>query len=257
MNKVIGMLVIAAGLVIANEVYFGTLKFDPIPLLIPKIIPPIPVIPDIAPLPTPKPKRPWGTDLEGSVESITLGGQIAPDGSTPLQIDYPLSQHISNIGSRVDGAGMCVMSSIEMAARWANLETVRGLRSWCANKPGGGYPSKVDKQLKEYSQSIAINTPEYVQYEGKELDLLRLALKTGRMPAVTYAGRDKVRYSGTIAHMVCLAHLDEKWAAIWDNNGTAGELIWMTPDEFKSRWTNGNNGWAFVWLAPPPPPVPR
>lgn len=254
MNKVIGMLILAVGLIAANEVYFGNLKFDPIPLLRPKIVPPIPlpIKPD-----EPKPKRPWGTDLEGSVESITLGGSVAPDGSTPLQIDFPLTQHISNIGSHVDGAGMCVMSSIEMAGRWQNLEQVRGLRNWCANKPGGGYPSKVDKQLKEYSQVQKINTPEYVQYEGKELDLLKLALKTGRFPAVTYSGRDKVRYSSTIAHMVCLAHLDDKWAAIWDNNGTAGELIWMTPEEFKSRWTNDSNGWAFVWLAPPPPPVPH
>lgn len=253
MNKIIGMLVLALGLIAANEVYFGRMKFDPIPLLRPKVTPIAPDVPEVPP----KPRRPWGTDLEGSVESITLGGPIAPDGSTPLQIDYPLTQHISNIGSHVDGAGMCVMSSIEMAARWQNLEILRGLRNWCANKPGGGYPSKVDKQLKEYSQAQSINTPEYVQYEGKELDLLRLALKTGRFPAVTYSGRDKVRYSSTIAHMVCLAHLDDKWAAIWDNNGTAGELIWMTPGEFKSRWTNDGNGWAFVWLAPPPPPVPR
>lgn len=253
MNKLIGMLILAIGLITANEVYFGRMKFDPIPLLRPKVTPaPVPVFPD-----TPKPKRPWGTGLEDSVESITLGGSIAPDGSTPLQIDFPLTQHIPNIGSHVDGAGMCVMSSIEMAGRWQNLEQVRGLRNWCATKPGGGYPSKVDKQLKEYSQAQKINTPEYVQYEGKELDLLKLALKTGRFPAVTYSGRDKVRYSGTIAHMVCLAHLDDKWAAIWDNNGTAGELIWMTPEEFKARWTNDSNGWAFVWLAPPPPPVPH
>ena len=205
--------------------------------------------------PKPKPKRPWGRVEQGSVESITLGSTKSPNGKE-IQIDFPLSQHIENIGSHVDGAGMCVMSSIEMAARWQNLEPLRGLRDWCAKQPGGGYPSKVDKQLREYFSKINQNH-DYVQYEGTDLSILRLALKTGRFPAITYAGRDKVRYSGSIAHMVCLAHLDDEYAAIWDNNGKPGELIWMTPDEFKSRWIEGGSGWAFVWIAPPPPPVPH
>lgn len=205
----------------------------------------------------PKPKRPWGNPGNASVEAITLGGTTAPNGK-PVQIDFPLSQHITNIGSHADGAGMCVMSSIEMAARWQNLELLRGLRDWCAKQPGGGYPSKVDKQLKEYFSKIGEHYvhPDYVQYEGTDMSILRLALRTGRFPAVTYAGRDRVRYQSTIAHMVCLCHLDDEIAGIWDNNGTPGEIIWMSADEFKTRWVDGGTGWAFVWIAPPPPPVP-
>jgi len=210
---------------------------------------PEPKVPD-------KPKRPWRSTKEDSVESITLGGKIAPDNQTQIQIDFPLGEHIENIGSHVDGAGMCVMSSIEMASRWQNLEKLRGLRDWCAKQPGGGYPSKVDKQLQEYFKKLG-ETKEYVQYEGSDISILRVALATGRFPAVTYAGRDKVRYSGTIAHMVCLAHLDEQYAAIYDNNGKPGEIIWMSPEEFKSRWLYDGSGWAFIWLAPPPPPVPN
>jgi hypothetical protein len=210
--------------------------------------------PKPAPPDKPKPKRPWGNPAQPSVEGITLGGKIAPNNS-PVQIDFPLSQHISNIGSHVDGAGMCVMSSIEMAARWQNIESLRGLRDWCAKQPGGGYPSKVDRQLQEYFKKLGQGF-DYVQYEGTDLSLLKTALRTGRFPAVTYAGRDKVRYSGTIAHMVCLCHLDDSVAGIWDNNGTPGEIIWMSTEDFKSRWTDGGTGWAVVWIAPPPPPPP-
>lgn len=215
-----------------------------------------------------KPMLPWRrqeeeleeAEIESRIplETISLGGKIAPDNQTEIQIDFPLSEHIKNIGSKVDGAGMCVMSSIEMAARWSNMERLRGLRDWCAQEPGGGYPEKVDRQIEKYAKKVLNSEkPDYIQYEGKDSQILKTALETGRFPAVTYSGRDRVRYSGSIAHMVCLAHLDDKWAAIWDNNGTPGELIWMTPQEFMTRWTDGSSGWAFIWISPPPPPLPR
>lgn len=183
---------------------------------------------------------------------------MAPDGTTQLKVDFPVSQHIDNIGSHVDGFGMCVMSSVEMAGLWANLEQMRGLRDWCAKQPGGGWPEKVDKQLKEFCGTHNMNTPGYIQYEGTDTTVLRMSLDTGRFPAVTYSGNDKVRYPRSIAHMVCLAHLDDNWACVWDNNGKRGELIWMTPNEFFERWQGPEkSGWAFVWLAPPPPPVPH
>ena len=205
--------------------------------------------------------RPFSpADNEPPIEgfgSISLGGRIAPDKKTELQIDFPLLEHIPNIGSKVDGLGMCVMSSIEMSARWANLESLRGLRDWAAKQPGGGWPGKVDKQLEAYFKEFNLPSTVYLQYEGKDLQMLRVILDGGRFPSVTYSGRDKVRYSSRIAHMVCLAHLDSNFAAIWDNNGNPGELLWMTPKEFSDRWLDGSSGWAFVWIAPPPPPVPR
>ena len=42
-----------------------------------------------------------------------------------ITCDLPLSEMIRNIGSKLDGAGMCVFSSIEMAARWQGLEEWR------------------------------------------------------------------------------------------------------------------------------------
>ena len=52
---------------------------------------------------------------------------------------------------------MCVMSSLEMAARWANLEQLRGLRDWCAQQPGGAYPAEVDKQLPQGTLSLVLS----------------------------------------------------------------------------------------------------
>lgn len=191
------------------------------------------------------------------VGKISLGGYEAPDG-TKVQIDFPLTEDIRNIGSRVDGYGMCVMSSIDMASRWENLEDIKGIRDWAAKYPGGGYPKKVDNQIKQYCKEKGIKVPPYLQYQGSDLEVLKRCLKTYRIASITYAGNDGVRYNTNIAHMVNLVHLDDKWAAIYDNNGTPGKLIWMSPKEFKERWTGGKgdsgNGWAFFWLAPPPPP---
>jgi hypothetical protein len=84
---------------------------------------------------------------------------------------------------------------------------------------------------------------------------LELALKTDRMPAVTYDGRDGF-YGESVAHMVDLAHLDSTRAAIIDNN-RPGHWVWMTRDQFVSRWRSNNGGWAVVLLDPPPPPYTR
>jgi hypothetical protein len=115
---------------------------------------------------------------------------------------------------------------------------------------GGGYPSKVEKMLAKYCDGA-----QYLQYEGSDPALIKLALTTGRMPSVTYGYSP--RYTGKIAHMVNAVHLTEKWAAILDNN-FPGETKyeWMSPAEFKKRWVSGGGGWAVVVIAPPPPPMP-
>jgi hypothetical protein len=201
---------------------------------------------------------PWRSDSlddENLVGKISINRDKAPDG-TPVKISFPIEEDIRNIGSYKNGYGMCVMSSIEMASRWANLVEFRGLRNWCAKEAGGGYPKKVDDQIARFAKEFEVEeAPSYLQYEGDDLEFLKLVLKTYRMAAVTYSGRDGVRYKGPIAHMVCLVHLDDDWAAIYDNNGKPGDLLWMTPREFKDRWLGGGNGWVFVWTAPPPPPA--
>lgn len=227
--------------------------------------PPAPSVPAPAPPPAPpaKPRpapRPWESGRapvggEG-VGKISLGGGVSPDGKVEITTELPLDQRMRNIGSHVDGAGMCVSTSMTHQARWQNMREWVQFRDWCAKFPGGGYPSKMEKQVKQFSAEKGLSVPAYIQYEGTDTAILKLALATGRMPSVTYSGRDGVRYRGTIAHMVNLVHLDDQWAAIMDNNGKPEDLIWMSPEEFKDRWTSGGGGWAFIWLTTPPPPPP-
>lgn len=189
---------------------------------------------------------------------VSVGGPTSPDGKTEVACDLPVDQRIRNIGSHADGAGMCVASSWEMSMRYQGLDTMRGFRDWCAKSPGGGYPEKLDRQVRQFCQEKGVPVPDYVQYEGRDPAVLRTALKTGRLASVTYGGRDGVRYKGPIAHMVCLAHFDDQWACVLDNNAVGeNELLWMSPDDFVQRWADQGGGWAVVFLAPPPPAAPH
>lgn len=249
--------------------------------------PPPPVCPGPncpAPSPSPdkpRPRRPWGEGAElivppreatatvearlASVGAIKLGGGVCPfDNATEIQVDLPVDrrQRMRNIGSKYDGAGMCVMSSTEMAADWSGQHDLIGIRDWAAQFPGGSYPSKHAKQIAEYAKQKKITEPPYLQYEGGDPAIIKAALESGRLPCITYSGRDGVRYRGPIAHMVTCCYYDDTFngneglACILDNNGPADELIWMNKKEFLSRWAPGGHGWVFLWLAPPPPPPP-
>ncbi|HYE77938.1 MAG TPA: hypothetical protein VEI97_08130 [bacterium] len=178
----------------------------------------------------------------------------------PLDVDLPQQDHMQNIGSKVDGAGMCVMSSIEMAARWAGLEEYRGLRDWCAREPGGGYPSKVDQQLAAYAKSKGLPPPQYVQYEGPDPGpVIEAALKSGRMACITYGWSPRYPGQSYIAHMVSCVKASGRFSVVLDNNypGEA-RYEWMDRDELTRRCKfPQSTGWVFVWTAAPPPPSPR
>jgi hypothetical protein len=175
-----------------------------------------------------------------------------------LTCDLPAKEHLKNIGSAVDGQGLCVMSSIEMAARWQGLEQMRGLRDWCAKQPGGAYPAKVDQQLRVFCAARHIAVPPYLQYEGGDpRPILDLCNRTGRMTCMTYGYSP--RYRGPVAHMTCCAKFGSRWAVCLDNNFPGDQSYeWMTLEELVRRvkYSSGS-AWLFVWLAPPPPPVPH
>ena len=177
-----------------------------------------------------------------------------------LAADLPGREHIKNIGSRLDGAGMCVFSSVEMAARWQGLESFRGWRDWCAqNYRGGGYPSKVDALVKVWCQKKGIAIPPYVQYEGRDpKPILELCDRTGRMACITY-GYSPRYGGGTIYHMTCCPKFGGRWAVCLDNNFPGEDRYeWMMLDEMVRRVKHpGGSAWVFAWLAPAPPPCPR
>lgn len=180
---------------------------------------------------------------------------IVPDGDshsghsiiTPL----PLNMRLENKSGM--GLGLCVFTSINNAALWQDVKQLQGFRDWMTKRKGGGWPEKVDSMIADYCKEQGVSTPSYIQHTGGDVAFLEKALRTGRMPGVTYDGRDGVHYRGPIAHMVNLVYLDATDAAILDNNYPR-EILWMSRDEFVSRWRGQGGGWAVVLADPPPPP---
>ena len=208
------------------------------------------------PCPTPPKPRPWGPSRIAPV-GASVGGNVAPNG-VEVQIDLPGSLHLLNTGGR-DGSGLCVFCSIAHSARWQNVPVLEDFRDWMKKNPGGGYPSKVDKMIRQVCVERGQLIPPYLQIESTDLEPLVKACRTGRMPAVTYSYSPTGRYGGgRISHMVSLVHADPErdlWG-ILDNNYPR-TIEWMNTVEFRRTYNAGGKGWAVVLLACGPPPVPR
>lgn len=225
----------------------------------PAPVPPAPLCPGPDCPKKPKP-RPWGGTFQLAVRKSSLEipfGYPLLDGPThqgiEVQCDLPPALRLKNIGG-TDGAGLCVFTSINHAARFQNEKDLWDFQRQMSHEPGGGYPEKVDRMLAKYAPKV-----HYVQYEGNDLSVLEKVLASGRMPAVTYDGRDPNYGPLRIAHMVNLIHLDKNWAVILDNNFIKdGEQCWMTREEFASRWRGGDRlAWAVFLSAPAPAPIPQ
>ncbi len=185
----------------------------------------------------------------GAPGGSQVGGRTSPDGTEEIQVDLPGGQHLKNAAG-IDGSGLCVFTSIEIAGRWQNVAELQGFQEKMKHEPGGGYPEKVDAMMRKYAPHV-----RYVQYTGKDPSMIRLALKTGRAACLTYGYSP--RYGQRIAHMVDCVHYSDRWAAVLDNNFPGEDRYeWMSPEELQRRWQMGGGGWLVVLLDPGPPPVP-
>jgi hypothetical protein len=163
-------------------------------------------------------------------------------------VDLPMSQHVRNFGAPADKKGLCVFATLDMAARWQNVRPLIGIIHKL--QQGGGWPEKVEQVVRRYGEGT-----EIVQYQGTDPAFLELALRTGRPCGVTYGYSERYNME-TIYHMVLLVHFDATWACIIDNN-FPGTFEWMPRGEFLKRWKHpSGQGWAYMLVAPPPPPVP-
>jgi hypothetical protein len=167
-----------------------------------------------------------------------------------IDLDLPVSEHLRNKAG-TDGAGLCVWTSMDHAARWEDIPELIGTRDRMTRERGGGWPDRVASVLKRDAPDLG-----YVQYQGTDPSILDLAIAAGRMPCVTYGWSERYNGGQTIAHMVNLACLNKQVAAVLDNN-FPGTYEWMPRDEFLRRWAHPNgSGWAYVLLGSPPPPAP-
>ena len=186
--------------------------------------------------------------------SLLLSADVQPAGKE--QMPLPLDLHIKNTGGS-DGAGLCVFASITHSAHWQNEHDLQKLFAWMKSKPGGGYPSKVDKMIDQMTGGKI----KVIQYEGNDLDVLRLAVRTGRMPAVTYSVSPSGRYGGRkIAHMVSLVGISGSGASeTWEilDNNYPGTVERLSTSEFQRSFSLGGGGWAVILYPPGRPPEPR
>lgn len=205
-----------------------------------------------------RPLLPWRGDLErfGSVGAAQVGGTTSPDGAEQIHVDLDKRFHLTNRGGS-DGAGLCVFASLKHSSIWQHVYETQMIFEWMFTKPGGGYPSKVDKVISSICKEKSVPVPPYIQVESRDLEILKIACKSGRMPGVTYYYSPTKRYGGQkISHMVSLVHASDKWFGILDNN-YPGSIEWMDPQTFLSVYSGGKNGWAVVFLNDGPPPPPR
>jgi hypothetical protein len=192
-----------------------------------------------------------GRDPHGVGASV---GGPEKDG-TRLACELPGSLHQKNTGGS-DGAGLCVYASARHSGLWQNNAAFAELFQWMKKHPGGSYPSKFKKTLEAFCKERGYPVPPYVQIESSDLEVLKLACRTGRMPGVTYSRSPTRRYGGqTIAHMVSLVHADDRHFVILDNNYIGdSNYEWMIPEEFLKSYAGRSRGWSIVLLTAPPPP---
>jgi hypothetical protein len=211
--------------------------------------------PAAVPAPARKPLLPW----RGDVGKDVVGGPEL--NGVSVRCDLPLDLHLRNKGGSDGrggpgtGSGLCVFTSIDMAAQWANVPELIGFRDWMTNFPGGGYPDKVRQYVKKLSVERGREMVEGVDYgQATDADEQKLAkiLDGYRVACVTYGYSP--RYGQNIAHMVCLMSFGDH-CVVLDNN-FPGTYEWVEKKEFLRRWKMMQGGWVFWLNAPPPPPVP-
>jgi hypothetical protein len=187
--------------------------------------------------------------ISGRADPATVGGDTSPDGNFSNSYLPPIERMKNTGGS--DGSGLCVFTSIEHAAREQGIEVLRGFRRWMERRPGGGYPEKVDKMLKQYCQEMGVPVPQYIQVTTWDPELMGAALRSGRMVSLTYSRSLTGRYGGQrIAHMVNLEHggAGQFWG-ILDNNYIEA-IEWLTEKELHSV----GGDWFIVFLDGGAPP---
>ncbi len=188
----------------------------------------------------------------------------APEAQTYIVEDCIRPRHqlresdiIRNSASEVDGAGLAVQTTVEVMARMQEGPELKGFVSWCKARPGGCYPSKLDKQLNDFgSDRHLFKVPSHVDVRGKEgepdaFKMLAVWIKD-RPVMVTYFGGTDTRYKTKINHVVIVLDYDEKTdkACFLDTNFVeqGKRYQWTTATDLRKRITDDgkNKPWVLI-----------
>ena len=176
--------------------------------------------------------------------AVNLDQPAAAQGNPPqtqFQKEYPTVN--LPIGLRQQnwvgnqGEGSCVHASMVMLFRWQGRYAMADW--WRRNNQNGEWASDLAMKLDFAGVRYA-----YTSQRG-DVGFLEWACRTRRGCAVTVMGG---------RHMVCLVHLDDKWAGILDNNHI-NRIKWVPRQTFIAEWLNSTS-WAVTPVYTPAPPLP-
>jgi hypothetical protein len=137
----------------------------------------------------------------------------------------------------VQGNGSCTWASLISLLRWqGRYNTADWVRQNCG---GGEWSADMAKTLDGANVRYAYTTSGDVKF-------LEWACRTRRGCGITIMGG---------AHMVALVHLDDKWAALLDNNNVA-EYRWVPRESLLAEW-RASDGWAITPVYTPAAPLPQ
>jgi hypothetical protein len=151
-------------------------------------------------------------------------------------INVPLADRQANwIGSQREGS--CTWATMVSLLRWQGRYRTA---DWIRSHYGDGewpedYAAKLDKAGVRYA---------YVT--NGDVTFLEVACRTRRGCGITVMGG---------AHFVALVHLDEKWAAILDNNSLS-KFKWVPRATLIAEW-KASHGWAVTPIYTPAAPLPQ
>lgn len=161
--------------------------------------------------------------------------KAAPPRERPA-VNVPQESRQRNwVGSQ--GNGSCTWATMVSLLRWQGRDrTAEWMRQNCG---GGSWPADMAQTLDEANIRYAYTTDGDVKF-------LEWACRTRRGCGITIMGG---------AHMVALVHLDDKWAALLDNNNTE-EYRWVPRASLIAEW-RASDGWAITPVYTPAAPLPQ
>lgn len=191
-----------------------------------------------------------------AVEAVVIARPVSPKG-VPVMWPCEENDMVRNVGSKVDHAGITVASCIDVMGRVANCKDLRGFAEWAKYYPGGHYPSKIDKQIKAWSEGhqFPVDKKLIVQSTTDNPEFVKLQIKHGPV-GVSYNGLGDKRYGGAriIYSFVVLLHYDEAKdeACFADPNFVKPDQIytWITAAEMRKRMLSNKEIWAIALAKP-------
>lgn len=167
---------------------------------------------------------------------IDIGGKLPPvikEERPTVNLPAVLRQE-NWLGNR--GEGSCVWASTISLLRWQGRYNTA---DWIRRNYGNG---EWPEHWAELADKAGLR---YAMTTDGDVEFLEWACRTRRGAGITVMGG---------VHMVNLVHLDDKWAALLDNNATS-KYIWIPRETLIAEW-KASHGWALTPVYAPCPPLP-